>query len=105
MAGSHELVCGAVSGGMMATGVILGRDKPTGSSDQANTLVDRLILSFRDEFGTVICYELIGQMVGVGPRDERWREMFKAHDVKQKRCANFVRFIATRWLDLLQEMK
>ncbi len=104
MGGSHQLVCGALSGGVLAAGALWGRDKPGEEGpEQAYNLADALIQGFRQEFGTVLCCELIGDEVGVEPGDERWSEMFHAKDVRQT-CARFVRFVAARWFELFEEM-
>lgn len=104
MGGSHELVCGALSGGAMASGVLLGRDMPDEERPEtAYNLTDELILSFRQEFGTVFCHELTGKELGVEPRDERWGDIYRAKDMRQT-CVRFVRFATGRWFDLFEEM-
>lgn len=102
MGGEHELVCGALSGAALAAGVFLGRDRPPepdAARPKAYKLTDEVIVAFRQKFGTVFCYELIGQAIGVPPRDPRWVELYKAAGVRET-CANFVRFAVERWLDL-----
>ncbi len=104
MGGSHELVCGVLSGGAMAAGVLLGRDMPDEERpEQAYNLTDELIQGFRQEFGTVFCDELIGAEMGVAPGDECWSEIYKAKEMRQT-CVRFVRFVAGRWFDLFEGM-
>lgn len=103
MGGSHELVCGALSGGAMASGVLLGRDMPDEGRPEAYDLTDELISGFRQEFGTVFCHELVGKELGVEPRAERWGDIYRAKDMRQT-CVRFVRFVTGRGFDLFEEM-
>jgi len=53
-------MCGAVSGGIMGIGLILGRNSPTGSLEPTYTLVQKLICAFEKQYGSVNCRQLIG---------------------------------------------
>ena len=102
MGGEHELVCGVLSGAGIAAGVFFGRDRPPRPDEprtKAYELTDSVIVDFRRRFGTVFCGELIAEHVGVKPRDERWREMYKAAGVHERFCLKFVSFAVERWLE------
>ena len=66
-------VCGALSGGVMAIGLVLGRDSPEASRDPCNVAVDRLYNSFMAKFGSCKCRELVGidlKLAGKAQRQE-----------------------------------
>ncbi len=60
--GRQREVCGAVSGMVMAAGIICGYDSPTDNTAKKDhyTLVQRLMKEFSDENGSYICRELLG---------------------------------------------
>ena len=54
-------VCGAVSGMAMVAGILYGYDQPgdQAGKQQQYARVQQLAASFREEFGTIICRELL----------------------------------------------
>jgi len=95
--GSHRWNCGALSGGVIAAGIALGRGKPRESMAEADTLVQRLFADFEERFGSVRCYEL----VGIPYEEEGWSERWRAMKMED-RCVDFVRFVVKRWLELAE---
>ena len=93
--GSHRWICGALSGGVIATGIAFGREKPGESKEEVDVLVQRLLDDFEKRFGSVNCYELVGIPYG----DENWSEKWHAMNMGD-RCIHFVRFAVRRWLEL-----
>jgi C_GCAxxG_C_C family probable redox protein len=53
-------MCGAVSGGIMGIGLVVGRNSPAESLEPAYTLVQKLISAFEEQYGAVNCRQLIG---------------------------------------------
>lgn len=53
-------MCGAVSGGIMGIGLVVGRDSPAESLEPAYTLTQKLISTFEKQYGSVNCRQLIG---------------------------------------------
>ena len=51
-------VCGALTGGIMAIGLALGRDKPEQSREPCYPAADRFYNDFRTTFGSCKCREL-----------------------------------------------
>jgi len=92
---THRHMCGALTGAVMATGIAFGREKPRESRGQGVDLVKELLRSFRQEFGSVNCYEL----VGIPYEEEEWSEKWRAMNMRD-RCVEFVRFVVERWLEL-----
>ena len=93
--GSHRWTCGALSGGVIAAGMALGREKPGESAKRVDTFVQRLLSDFEKRFGSVNCYEL----VGIPHEEEEWSEKWWAMNMGD-RCVHFVRFVVGRWLEL-----
>lgn len=93
--GSHRWACGALSGGVIAAGMVLGREKPEESAKRVDTFVQQLLGDFEERFGSVRCYELVGIPYG----EEDWSEKWHAMNMRD-RCVHFVRFVVERWLDL-----
>jgi C_GCAxxG_C_C family probable redox protein len=52
-------MCGAVSGAIMAINMIKGRQLPDQSQEENYQAVQKLLTSFREEFGSLNCYDLI----------------------------------------------
>ncbi|MFH0958900.1 MAG: C-GCAxxG-C-C family protein [Pseudomonadota bacterium] len=53
-------LCGAVSGGVMALGMILGRSSPDKSADYTYEKVREFLIAFENQHGSSNCFELIG---------------------------------------------
>jgi C_GCAxxG_C_C family probable redox protein len=53
-------MCGAVSGGILAIGLLLGRDSPEQSVDPCYTAVQAFMQQFATRFGSLSCLELTG---------------------------------------------
>jgi len=56
--------CGAVSGGVMAIGLALGRASPQASNDPCYPAVRAFLDGFNSRFGTINCLELTGVHLG-----------------------------------------
>jgi C_GCAxxG_C_C family probable redox protein len=52
-------MCGALSGAILAIGLVMGRDSAEGSIEPAYSQVRSLIASFRERHGSTSCPELI----------------------------------------------
>ncbi len=57
--GTHEDVCGALSGGVIAIGYLLGRDKPSESVDEAKAIAAEFRQNFNKTYGTSNCGALL----------------------------------------------
>jgi len=56
--------CGAVSGGIMAISLALGRTSPTDNNDPCYPLVRAFLQGFTGRFGSLSCLELTGCHLG-----------------------------------------
>jgi C_GCAxxG_C_C family probable redox protein len=77
-------MCGAVSGAIMAIGLIKGRTSPEQPVYPVYILVQRLLDSFAKEFGSINCGHLVGCDLN-RPEGQTW---FKENDLRS-RCSNF----------------
>ena len=78
-------ICGAVSGGVMAIGLVAGRSVAADSELRCSGLVPQRHREFAARFGSVNCAELLGLHLGVPEELERYR----AEGLLQSRCALF----------------
>jgi C_GCAxxG_C_C family probable redox protein len=96
--GRNGDMCGALSGGVMAIGLALGRDKAEQSRDPCYAAVDRFYTDFVKEFGSSKCRELIGidlkERVGSGSSD---------HPVHLERCNLIVAWAAKRANEIIAD--
>lgn len=79
-------VCGAVSGMLLAAGILYGYSDPKAKEEKAQHygLVQELAGQFREEFGSIVCRELLGLDVKVqSPIPEERTEQY----YKKRPCA------------------
>jgi C_GCAxxG_C_C family probable redox protein len=89
--------CGAVSGAVMALGLIHGRRRPADSRDAAYAAVNALIERFGEEFGSINCFELLGCDLGT----EEGRQAYRQRQLLP-RCHAFTRRAAELAAELSQ---
>jgi C_GCAxxG_C_C family probable redox protein len=78
-------MCGAVSGAIMAIGLLTGRHKPEDSREETFDMVQELVREFQDRFGSANCGELLGCDLGT----PEGREHVKVHNLRGQ-CADYV---------------
>jgi len=66
--------CGALSGALMAIGLILGRSSASQSIQDCYTPAQKLIREFEQEFGTRNCSDLLGCDLGTPEGQAAFRE-------------------------------
>jgi C_GCAxxG_C_C family probable redox protein len=96
--GGRGLVCGAVSGGVMAIGIKQGRSSETESSSPANGLSLKLCQRFEERFGTTLCHDL----TECDLTSEEGKKKFKDQRIKEEKCINYVGTTASILADLLR---
>lgn len=92
--GSHQSLCGAVTGGIAALDLTWGRRKPAHeSSKQAYEVARDFLGQFRSRFGTEICGELIGDLLRVNKfnSDERKARCYQFCDNAMKICVELLK--------------
>lgn len=91
-------LCGAVSGGIMALGLVSGRRNATESTDITYNDVQKLIDGVRKRYGAINCKELVGVDLGT----EQGRETFAAQN-KVEQCIGMTEGITGMVLDIILE--
>jgi C_GCAxxG_C_C family probable redox protein len=90
--GRMREVCGAVSGMLMAEGLLRGYDDPKASTEKKETYarVQKMAARFREECGSIICREILEETVDSSPTPtERTPEFYK-----KRPCAEYVALAA-----------
>lgn len=78
-------MCGAVSGGIMAIGLYLGRTSPADDIDTCYKAVHEFLQEFTTQFNSLSCVELTGVHLGTPEGQAVFNEKGKISD-----CTNFV---------------
>jgi len=81
----QALMCGAVTGGIMGLGLVLGRNKPGDTADSCYAAVTRFLEVFKEAHGSLNCKDLIGYDLGIPEQLEAFREKNPGY----KKCRNF----------------
>ncbi len=66
--------CGALTGGILALGLVYGRNKPDESVEKNYMAVQELMSRFENEFGTLNCRELIDIDLGAEDGPQTFQE-------------------------------
>ena len=91
--GSHQSVCGAVTGSIAALNLVWGRRQPASeSSKPAHAMASEFLNQFKSRFGTEICGELIGDLLRVNKfqSEERKARCFQYCDNAMKLCLDLL---------------
>lgn len=96
--GSCGLVCGALTGGAMAIGLALGRDKPGAPRDKAVDATRELVDSFIEEMGSSLCLELTGADL----RTDEGRQHMQDHNLRERVCNPAIAYAARRTVEVLK---
>jgi len=64
IAGSTQELCGAFTGGLMALGVLAGRENPGDDLRECGSLVNQFKSSFQSRFGSLKCMDILDGMGG-----------------------------------------
>lgn len=96
--GSCGLVCGALTGTVMAIGLALGRGDPQEPRDAVNAATRELVDSFIDEMGSALCREL----TGVDLRSDEGRRQMRESGARERVCDPAIAFAARRGAEILE---
>ena len=96
--GSCGLVCGALTGTLMAVGIALGRSDPQEPRDAVNAATRELVDSFIDEMGSALCREL----TGVDLRSDEARKKMLESGARERVCDPAIAFAARRGAEILE---
>ena len=90
--------CGAVTGGLMAISLCVGRTDPNESVAPAYITVRKFLEMFKDRFGSINCRDLIGCDLGT----EEGQNYFKSNDIREH-CKGYTKEAARIAMLLLEE--
>ena len=76
-------MCGAVTGGVMALGMIFGRTSPDTPPDDTYLKVRELLSTFETQFGSSNCFDLTGCDFNQAMDRERWKKSGMANKCKE----------------------
>jgi len=79
-------MCGALAGGIMAMGLLSGRCKPADSKDLCYSLTHRFVETFRVQFGSTQCTDLLGCDIST----PEGIETFIADELENRICTGIV---------------
>ena len=101
--GRHGEVCGAISGSVMALGLVYGRKDPkdTGTKEKTYGIVDEYLKKFKEKYGTLTCRELTGCDM-LTPEGSKKAKDEKVH---VNICAPIVEFAEREALALINDKK
>jgi C_GCAxxG_C_C family probable redox protein len=92
--GTRDGVCGAVSGGVAAIGLVHGRPNPPEGIRERSYEVSRdFVCQFRTAFGTTICRELTSDLLREGTAE--------AEERRKARCARYTLLAVRTCLETL----
>jgi len=93
-------ICGALSGAIMAMGMVEGRNDPADSDAKLNLYKKAMVLidAFNAEFKNTDCREL----TGCDMLTEAGQKKFENEKIHEKICSKFVEFAAIKGIELLK---
>jgi C_GCAxxG_C_C family probable redox protein len=95
----HGEACGALSGAILALGMVFGRETSQDSREGIYGKVDNLVRAFEYEFGSVGCIEL----TGCDLLTPEGKEAFAKDQLHGRLCARLVAFAAREGMRLLEK--
>jgi len=97
--GGRGLVCGAVSGGVMALGLRFGRDEVKETTVRPYWFARELLECFEKEFSSVICREL----TGCDLTTEEGRKKYAEERLWDTKCRRYIESVTAIVYDLISE--
>jgi len=80
--GTREGICGAISGGVAAIGLVHGRpNPPDGDRERPYEVTRDFVCQFQTLFGTTVCRELVGDLLREGTTE--------AEERRKARCGQY----------------
>ncbi len=93
------LVCGAISGGIMALSIKFGRNDAKEQKVELCRLGHRLVEGFEKEFGSVMCVEL----TGCDFHTEAGRKKYADENLWEIKCRQYIKSATAIAFDLISE--
>lgn len=90
--------CGAVSGGVMALGLVFGRDSGAQAVDKTYEQVREFLRRFEEQFGSIDCQQLTGCHLGTPEGQQNFLE-----NNLWERCQEYTREAARMVMRLIED--
>lgn len=94
-------MCGALSGGVLALSMMLGRDDAAQDVDDAYDASNALVRAFEERFGGTTCPGLLGCDLATPEGQQRFNE----GNLGESRCRNYVRAAAEMAAEILADRR
>ena len=95
--GRKGSVCGALTGALMALGLVYGRSKPAEDKERIYGLTRELYDGFTKKFESPFCSELIDCDLGTTEGRDKYHKL----NVRDLKCKNYVSFCGERLAEML----
>jgi len=89
-------LCGALTGGIIALGILFGRNSAQDSANKIYALTERLVCDFEEEFGSRNCSDLLGCDISTQEGDT----VFNRDNLGKTRCLD----ITVKTTELLMQV-
>jgi C_GCAxxG_C_C family probable redox protein len=96
--GRKGSVCGALTGALMALGLVYGRSKPTDDKEKIYGLTRALYDGFTKKFGSPLCSELIDCDLSTADGREKYHKL----NVRELKCRDYVSFCGETLAEMLR---
>lgn len=80
------MLCGVVSGSLMALGILMGRDSADDKIEPVYETTHRFVSAFKKRFGETDCRALTGLDLSIPEQ----RKLMASLKVKEKNCAGYL---------------
>jgi C_GCAxxG_C_C family probable redox protein len=97
--GGCGTVCGAISGGVIALGLIFGRNEVKETTVRPYWFARELLEKFEKEFGHVTCRELTGCILGT----DEGRKKFVEEKMWDTKCRHYIQGVTAMVYDMISE--
>ena len=97
--GGQGLVCGAVSGGIMALGLKFGRSDVKKQETEPYWFAFELLKRFEKEFGCIMCREL----TGCDFTTEAGRKKYREEKLWETKCRQYIESVTAAVFDLISK--
>jgi C_GCAxxG_C_C family probable redox protein len=97
--GSQGMVCGAVSGGIMALGIKFGRNQVEEQARKAYWFALELLNRFKEEHGYLTCREL----TGCDFNTKEGMKKYEAENIWETKCKQYIATATALAYDLIKE--
>lgn len=97
--GGQGLVCGAISGGVMALGLKFGRNEVKKQKMKPYWFASDLLKRFEKEFGSIMCVEL----TGCDLTTEEGRKKYREEKLWKAKCRHYIESVTNTVFNIISQ--